>query len=81
MSVVYQAMGTWGIIDPNPVGAVISKPVLATVLVVTSGATHIDGLLPAGSKAICKAYKTRRQMEDEKTRWLELIDRGLAVDG
>jgi hypothetical protein len=47
----YQAVGTRRIVDPNPVGAIVSQPVLASVLIVTSGATHFDGLLPAGSKA------------------------------
>ncbi len=44
-------MGTRRIVDPNPVGAIVSQPILASVLIVTSGATHFDRLLPAGSKA------------------------------
>ncbi len=44
-------MGAGRIVNPNPVGAVVGQPVLASVLVVTSGTTHVDGLLPAGSKA------------------------------
>jgi hypothetical protein len=51
ISPVCKAVGTRRIINPNPVGAIVSKPVLASVLVITSGATHFDGLLPAGSKA------------------------------
>ena len=47
----HQAVGTWRIVDPNPIWAVVSQPVLAPVLVITTGATHLDGLLPAGSKA------------------------------
>jgi hypothetical protein len=44
-------VGTRRIINPNPVGAIVSQPVLASVLVITSRTTHLDGLLPAGSKA------------------------------
>jgi hypothetical protein len=44
-------VGTGRIVDPNPVGAIVSQPVLASVLIITSGTTHFDGLLPAGSKA------------------------------
>jgi hypothetical protein len=47
----YKAVGTGRIVDPNPVRAIVSQPVLASVLIITSGATHFDGLLPAGSKA------------------------------
>jgi hypothetical protein len=47
----HQAVCTGRIVNPNPVWAVVSQPVLASVLVITTGATHVDGLLPAGSKA------------------------------
>jgi len=48
---VSKAVGTRRIINPNPVGTIVSQPILASVLVIASGTTHLDGLLPAGSKA------------------------------
>jgi hypothetical protein len=33
-------MSTWRIVDPNPIWAIVSQPVLAPVLVITSGAGH-----------------------------------------
>lgn len=47
----YKTVGTRRIVDPNPVGTIVSQPVLASVLIIASGTTHFDGLLPAGSKA------------------------------
>lgn len=47
----YKTVGTRRIVNPNPVGAIVSQPVLASVLIITPGTTHFDGLLPAGSKA------------------------------
>jgi len=52
-------MSTWSIVDPDPMWAVVSQPVLAPVLVITSRATHVDGLLPAGSKAFLYARVMR----------------------
>lgn len=47
----HQAMCTGRIVHPYPIWAVVGQPVLAPVLVITTGAGHVEGLLPAGSKA------------------------------
>ena len=56
----HQAMCTRRIVDPNPIRAIVGQPVLAPVLVITTGARHSGGLLPAGSKAFCCACEALR---------------------
>ena len=47
----YETMGTWGVVDPYPIRTIISQPVLASVLVVTTGSTHFDeGYYPLAVK-------------------------------
>ena len=59
-------MSTWCVVDPNPIWAIVSQPVLATVLVIPSGATHFDGLLPAGSKAFLSTLVKRGRRYKKK---------------
>jgi len=47
------------IVDPYPIWAVVSQPVLATVLVIASRSTHLEGPLPAGREAFWGAWKAR----------------------
>lgn len=57
-------MCTWSIVYPDPMWAIIGQPVLAPVLVVSSGATHFDGPLPAGSEAVssaCEALNVKKK--------------------
>lgn len=51
ITTIRQTMCTGCIVDPYPVRAVVCQPVLAPVLVIATGAGHVEGLLPAGSKA------------------------------
>jgi len=51
ITAVCEAVSTRRVVDPNPIRAIVSQPVLASVLIITSGTTHFEGLLPAGSKA------------------------------
>ena len=37
----HQAVGTWRIVDPNPIWAIVSQPVLAPVFVITTRAAHV----------------------------------------
>jgi len=41
----YQATGTCCLVDPHPVLAVVGVKVLATVLVESTAAAHVDGWL------------------------------------
>jgi len=52
-------MSTWGIVHPNPMWAIVSQPVLAAIFIITPRATHLDELLPAGSKAFIRACEAR----------------------
>jgi hypothetical protein len=42
----YKTMGTRGIVNPDPMRAVVCEEVLAPVLVITSRATHGGGYYP-----------------------------------
>jgi hypothetical protein len=48
----HKTMGTGCVVNPDPMWAVVRKEVLATVLIISSRATHFGGLLPAGSEAL-----------------------------
>ena len=57
-------MGASRIIYPHPIWAIISQPVLATVLVIASGSAHLEGLYPLAEKRfVMRVLGARVRME------------------
>jgi hypothetical protein len=70
-------MCTWSIVYPDPMWAIIGQPVLAPVLIVSSGAAHFDRPLPAGSEAFCSACEAL----DVKNKYLRVLVEHTQVQG
>jgi hypothetical protein len=60
-------MSAGGIIDPYPIWAIVSQPVLAPILVITPGATHFE-VAVANDGLIVQACEATMEGGDRSTR-------------